>query len=86
MVNFYYVMFVVGLFFIAIFIILWDWLSNKKSKKHQTIHAHICPKCKSEYISADLSASSFAQGSVFNKYKCNNCGYEGMFFPEVKSK
>ncbi len=50
----------------------------KKSKR-------ICPKCKSKNISADLSASSFAKGSVFNQFKCNNCGYIGIFYPEVKN-
>lgn len=46
----------------------------------------ICPKCKSEDISSDLSAHSFAQGSIFNQYKCNKCGYAGMFFPEINKK
>jgi len=46
----------------------------------------ICPKCRSADIGADFSAHSFAQGSVFNKYKCNSCGFEGIFFPETESK
>jgi len=85
MVNFYYVMFIVGLFFIAILIILWGRLS-KKSKKTYTTNIRICPKCKSKNIKADFSAHSFAQGSVFNKYKCNNCGFAGIFFPEIDKK
>jgi predicted nucleic-acid-binding Zn-ribbon protein len=43
----------------------------------------MCPKCKSRNIEADLSAQSFAKGSVFNRFKCNNCGYTGEFFPEA---
>ena len=35
----------------------------------------ICPKCKSNEISPDLSVQSFAKGSVFNQYKCNKYGY-----------
>ena len=50
------------------------------------IKKRICPKCKSKNIEADLSAHSFAQGSVFNQYKCNKCGYAGMFFPEINKK
>ena len=46
----------------------------------------ICPKCKSENIQADFSAQAFAQGSVFNQYKCNNCAYVGMLFPEVDKR
>ena len=83
MVNFYYVMLIVGLFFIAISIIFWDWLSNKKSKKSQTKHLRICPKCKSKYISPDFSRQTFGEGSEFNSYKCNGCGYRGIFFPEM---
>ncbi|MDP7458367.1 MAG: hypothetical protein QGH47_06585 [Candidatus Woesearchaeota archaeon] len=41
-----------------------------------------CPKCKSENVEKDLSTESFAQGSFFNKYKCNKCKFEGIFFPE----
>ena len=82
MVNFYYSTIIIGLFIAAIFIIFWDVLS----KKPQTKNICICPKCKSKNVSPDLSAHSFAQGSVFNKYKCNKCGYEGMFFPEVNKK
>ncbi|MCK4521187.1 MAG: hypothetical protein KAU20_01345 [Nanoarchaeota archaeon] len=46
----------------------------------------ICPKCKSTDISPDLSVQSYAQGSFFNQYKCNDCGYNGQFFPEVNEK
>lgn len=44
----------------------------------------ICPKCKSRDVSNDLSVASYAQGAIFNKYICNNCGYNAMFFPVVK--
>jgi transposase-like protein len=46
----------------------------------------VCPKCKSTDISPDLSISSYGSGTFFNAYKCNKCGYSGMFFPEVKKK
>jgi predicted RNA-binding Zn-ribbon protein involved in translation (DUF1610 family) len=86
MVNFYYVVFVIGLFFIAIFIILWDWLSNRKSKKSGTKYAHICPKCKSGNVSPDFSLQTFGEGREFNKFKCNNCGHSSIFFPEIEKK
>lgn len=76
-------MFITGLFFIAIFIILWDWLSNRKIKP-QTRHIRICPKCKSKNVSPDFSLKTFGEASEFNKHKCNKCGYRGIFFPEVK--
>ena len=84
MVNFYYVMLIAGLFFIAISIILWDWLSNRKSEKSQTKHIRICPKCKSKNVSPDFSLQTFGEKSEFNKWKCNKCGYSSIFFPEVK--
>jgi predicted RNA-binding Zn-ribbon protein involved in translation (DUF1610 family) len=46
----------------------------------------ICPKCKSENISPDFSARIFGQGYEFNASKCNDCGYAGIFFPEVDTK
>ncbi len=86
MVNFYYVVFIVVLFFIAIFIILWDWLSNRKLKKTQTKHMRICPKCKSKNVSPDFSLKTFGEKSEFNKWKCNKCGYSSIFFPELSKK
>lgn len=47
------------------------------------VKQRICPKCKGRDIKSDLSSHSFAQGSIFNKFKCNKCGFEGIFFPEV---
>jgi len=43
-----------------------------------------CPKCKSTDIEGDLSVQSFVEG--YNRFKCNKCGYSGMFFPEVDEK
>jgi len=45
--------------------------------------ARICPKCKCKNLKKDFSIESFARGSVFNDYVCNECGYSGQFFPEV---
>lgn len=42
----------------------------------------ICPKCKSRDVSPDLSLEAYSSGSLFNSYKCNNCGYSGQFFIE----
>lgn len=86
MINFYYVTFIVILFFIAIWIILWDRLSNKKSKKLQTKNVRICPKCKSDDVSPDFSIKTFGEQSEFNKYKCNKCGHASIFFPELTKK
>lgn len=84
MVNFYYVVFVVGLFFIAIIIILLDWLSSRKLKKSGAKYTCICPKCKSNNVSPDFSLRTFGEKSEFNKVKCNKCGYSSIFFPEIK--
>jgi len=46
----------------------------------------ICPKCKSKDISPDFSLNTFGEASEFNKFKCNNCGYSSIFFPEVEKK
>ena len=78
-------MFVVGLFFIAIFIILWDLLSNRKTKT-QTRRIRICPKCKSKNVSPDFSRQTFGEQSEFNANKCNKCGYRGIFFPVISKK
>ena len=83
MVNFIYVEFVVGLFFI-VFFILWSWLSNRKSKKSQTNYMRICPKCGSKNVSPDFSQQTFGEQSEFNANKCNNCGHRGIFFSEFK--
>jgi transposase-like protein len=40
----------------------------------------ICPKCKSRDITLDVSTLSY------NRYKCKNCGYAGVFFIEVSEK
>ena len=86
MVNFYYIIFIIGLFFIAIFIILWDRLSNRKSKKPKTKDMHICPKCKSKNVSPDFSLKTFGEASEFNKFKCNKCDHSSIFFPEIDKK
>ena len=86
MINFYYILFIIGLFIIAIFLILRDKLSNKKSKKSQTKQILICPKCKSEDVSPDFSRQTFGEGSEFNAHKCNKCGYRGIFFPDTDEK
>ena len=39
-----------------------------------------CPQCGSKDIEALISVISYMEG--FNRFKCNKCGYEGMFFPE----
>ncbi|HHQ44712.1 MAG TPA: TFIIB-type zinc ribbon-containing protein [Candidatus Altiarchaeales archaeon] len=45
-----------------------------------------CPKCLSKDISNDLSVDSIAGGQVFNKHKCNKCGYNALLFPEMTEK
>lgn len=86
MVNFYYVMLVLGLFFIVVFFIWLDWLSNKKTKKALTKSIRICPKCKSEDVSPDFSRQTFGEQSEFNTYKCNKCEYRSIFFPVINKK
>jgi predicted nucleic-acid-binding Zn-ribbon protein len=44
----------------------------------------VCPKCRSMDVSHDMSVEAIARGSVFNNFKCNKCGYTGIFFPEIK--
>ena len=38
----------------------------------------ICPKCKSTNVSYKPEAFEVSSGATFQKYKCNNCGYDGM--------
>ena len=45
-----------------------------------------CPKCLSAKIRPDLSATAIGRGSIFNQYKCLNCGYTEIFFPEADEK
>ncbi len=33
----------------------------------------------------DLSADSYAKG-LLNQWKCNSCGYTGLFFPEYTAE
>lgn len=44
----------------------------------------VCPKCGSKDVSPDLTRSAYGAGTIFNSWKCNNCGYRGIFFPEVE--
>ena len=44
----------------------------------------ICPKCKSTDVSSNMSALAIGMGSFQNEHKCNKCGYESMFFPEIE--
>lgn len=47
-------------------------------------YVRICPKCKSKNIETNMTAVTIGMGTFNNEYKCKNCGYEGMFFPEVE--
>jgi transposase-like protein len=50
-------------------------------------YVKICPKCGSTNVKADLSQQSFGAGAEFSQYKCADCGYFSMIFPEAeKSK
>ncbi|HHQ44718.1 MAG TPA: hypothetical protein ENN13_01100 [Candidatus Altiarchaeales archaeon] len=42
-----------------------------------------CPKCLSKDVSNDPSLESIAGGQLFNKHKCNKCGYSALLFPEM---
>jgi predicted nucleic-acid-binding Zn-ribbon protein len=45
-----------------------------------------CPVCKSKDIENDLSVQSIGSGEVFNRLRCKNCGYSGIFFPEISKE
>ena len=46
----------------------------------------VCPVCKSINVSPDLSIpAAVAYGALYN-YRCNECGYVGLVFPEVLSE
>ena len=49
------------------------------NKKHNNDEL-ICPKCGGTNITYDLSLEAYASGKIFNAYRCNDCGYKGMFF------
>ena len=44
----------------------------------------ICPKCKGKNVSPDFSLQTFGEQSEFNKFRCNDCGYNSIFFPEIE--
>ena len=53
---------------------------NNESKR-------MCPKCKSDNVNIDWSAeATFSGQSTVKNFKCNKCGYAGIFFPEVDKK
>ncbi|MBN1860957.1 MAG: hypothetical protein JW840_05800 [Candidatus Thermoplasmatota archaeon] len=47
----------------------------------QKKYVRICPNCKSTDTQPDMSADSYAKG-LLNQWRCNSCGYTGLFFPE----
>jgi|TARA_Y100000310_G_scaffold291681_1_gene319799 transposase-like protein len=59
-------------------------MQNNTVKMQKSLR--ICPKCKSTDVAKDFSATSYAQSSFFNQYKCNKCNYSSQFFPEVDIK
>jgi hypothetical protein len=40
----------------------------------------ICPRCQSTNVSPDMR---FGKGLFCNSYNCDECGFNGEFFPEV---
>ena len=48
-------------------------------------YIQICPKCKSDNITSNMTAASLGMGTFQNEFRCLNCGHEGMFFPEIKA-
>lgn len=55
----------------------------KNKKRFKTKNISIRPKCKSRNVSPDFSLKTFGEQAEFNKFKCNDCGYNSIFFPEV---
>ncbi|MFT4308747.1 MAG: hypothetical protein ACMXYM_05260 [Candidatus Woesearchaeota archaeon] len=41
-----------------------------------------CPRCKSTNVTPDLSIAALGAGTIFNSYECEDCGWNGIFFPE----
>ncbi len=58
-------------------------IDKKLNNMKKTNKYRICPKCKSKNVSPDFSIKTFGEKSEFNKFKCNNCGYSSIFFPEI---
>jgi DNA-directed RNA polymerase subunit M/transcription elongation factor TFIIS len=80
-----YMYYFILVFFLFILVITSFWekiigffILKDKPKKVDAI----CPKCGSTDISWNLSKEAVAKGSFQNEHICNNCGYEGSFFPE----
>ncbi len=56
----------------------------KPKKKAKGKYVMICPKCDSKDVTHDWSSPATVGSTLVNvMYKCNNCGHEGMVFPEV---
>ncbi len=43
-----------------------------------------CPKCKSEDVSIDITAS--ASMGIPQMWRCNDCGYENYVFPKKQKE
>ena len=74
------------IFLFAILYFNWEKIKNtflkfNNGKKEE--YLRFCPKCKSKNVSPDFSIKTFGEKSEFNKYKCNNCGFSSIFFPEI---
>jgi transposase-like protein len=48
-------------------------------------YLRLCPECNSTDVHPDMSAESYAKG-LFNQWKCDHCGYSGLFFPEYTAE
>lgn len=46
----------------------------------------ICPKCKGIDVTTDWSVANIAREFANPSFKCNKCGYTGVFFPEIDEK
>ncbi|MGM5481699.1 MAG: hypothetical protein ACQESE_04805 [Nanobdellota archaeon] len=53
-----------------------------KSKREE--YVRICPKCNSIDVSDDMSNPAIKYIGQIESMVCNNCGFTGTIFPEVK--
>jgi transcription elongation factor Elf1 len=55
-------------------------MTDKNKKEY---HVFICPKCRSDDVSAEKNPAYVATGLLTQFKQCNNCGHHGQVFPEV---
>jgi transposase-like protein len=58
-------------------------MAKKAPQRGKEKSVIVCPKCKSMDVGLDKANSTQIALEFAARYVCNNCGYNGYFFPNV---